>query len=104
MAVGEPNTQIPSGSVIITPEDMWHAIERIEETGRRTEGAVTRLELIVNPSLKDLRGDLDGLGERLRTLEEVSWSSRWVPAIVMSLLASVAGGVVLFIITRGLAA
>lgn len=105
--------QIPSGSVIITPEDMWRAIEEIRDTGRRTESAVTELKLVVNPALNDLRSDVDENARierehhekhdaQIRALEEQSWSSRWVPAIVTSVLASVAAGVVLFVVTRGI--
>ncbi len=105
--------EIPSGSVIITPDDMWKAIETIKDTGARTEQAVSRLELIVNPALNDIRNDLQVLddreaahhnahGIRITDLERQSWSSRWVPALITSLLCSVAGGIVLYIVTRGL--
>jgi hypothetical protein len=61
---------------------------------------VIRLELVVNPSLKDLRTDVDAHADRIRALEEASWSSRWVPAIVMSLLASTIAGTVVYVITH----
>ena len=105
--------EIPSGSVIITPEHMWKAIETIKETGARTEQAVSRLELTLNPALTDIRGDLQTLDDResahhehhnklIQDLQQASWSTRWVPALVTSLLCSVAGGIVLYIVTRGL--
>ncbi len=111
MTAAPDPSQIPSGSVIITPEDMWRAIERIEDTGRRTESSVNELKLVVNPALHDLREDVDEnariarvadekLADRIRVLEEASWSSRWVPAIVMSLLASTVAGVVVYVITH----
>ena len=103
--------EIPSGSVIITPDDMWKAIETIRDTGARTEQAVSRLELIVNPALNDIRGDVQTLddreaahhnahGIRITDLERQSWSSRWVPALITSLLSSVAGGIALYVIIR----
>lgn len=112
-------TQIPSGSVIITPEDMWRAIEEIRDTGRRTENSVNELKISVNPALNDLREDLDTnarierehhektnsridavIKDRIRPLEEASWSSRWVPAIVMSVLVGAIVAVVGFVLSN----
>lgn len=105
--------EIPSGSVIITPDDMWKAIETIKETGARTEQAVSRLELTLSPALNDIRGDLQTLDDReaahhnahgvlIAKLQEQSWSSRWVPALVTSVLCSVIAGIVLYVITHTL--
>ena len=105
--------EIPSGSVIITPDDMWKAIETIKDTGARTEQAVSRLELTLNPALNDIRGDLQILddreaahhkshGDRITDLERQSWSTRWVPAVVMGLLGGGGGVVLSIIITRSI--
>ena len=103
--------EIPSGSVIITPDDMWKAIETIKDTGARTEQAVSRLELTLNPALTDIRGDLQTLddreaahhnahGARITDLERQSWSSKWVPAIFMAVICSAIAGVIVYAITR----
>lgn len=94
--------EIPSGSVIITPDDMWRAIETIRDTGQRTNEAVTELKLLVNPMLNDLRADVLKNGDRIAALEQQSWSSRWVPALVMSLLCTLGGGITLYIVTHAL--
>ena len=75
---------IPPGSVIVTPEDMWAAIGEIRETGHRTETAINELRLSVNPTISDLRQDLDmhekaerehqlETGRRLTVLETARW-------------------------------
>lgn len=92
--------EIPSGSVIITPDDMWRTIQETAESSRRTEAAVNELKLLVNPALGDLHKDVEKLETRVSELEKQSWSSRWVPALVMSLLVAVAGGVAMFVITN----
>lgn len=91
---------IPPGSVIVTPEDMWAAIGEIRETGHRTENTLNELRLTLNPAMNDLRQDLDSIDKRLTAVEQASWSSRWVPAIVMSLIVTVLGGVTVYIITH----
>lgn len=102
---------IPPGSVIVTPEDMWTAIGEIRDTGHRTETAINELRLTVNPALTDLRQDVDTNARierehhdkhdvRLTELEQQSWSSRWVPAIVMSLIVTAIGGVVVYVLTH----
>lgn len=107
--------EIPSGSVIVTPDDMWKAIQETREIARDTQQAVAAIRLIVDPALNDIREDIRTLDDReaahhehhgklIQDLQQASWSSRWVPALVTSLLCSVAAGVVLYIITRGLAA
>lgn len=101
VAAGETRS-LPPGSVIITPEDMWRAIEEIRDTGRRTESAVTELKLVVNPALNNLRADVDEHDKRLNALEQQAWSSRWVPAIVTAILTTVIGGVALYLVTNGL--
>ena len=106
-------SEIPSGSVIITPDDMWKAIQAIRDTGVRTEQAVSRLELTLSPALNNIRDDLQILdireaahhehhGKLIQELQQASWSARWVPALITSLLCSVAGGIALYVITRGL--
>jgi len=97
--------------VIVTPEDMWTAIGEIRDTGHRTETAINELRLTVNPALTDLRQDVDNNArierehhdkhdDRIASLEQASWSSRWVPAIVMSLIVAVLGGVAIYVITH----
>lgn len=103
--------EIPPGSVIVTPDDMWRAIETIRDTGQRTNEAVTELKLLVNPALGEIRGDIADLSQRERDhftnlnsrvveLEKQSWSSRWVPAIVMAVLCSTIAGVLVYIVTH----
>lgn len=103
--------EIPSGSVIITPDDMWKTIGDIRDTGLRTERAVAELALSVNPALATIRQDVDANArsekehheshdQRIRSLEEQSWSSRWVPAIVMAVLCSVIAGVIVYALTH----
>ncbi len=103
--------EIPSGSVIITPDDMWRAIETIRDTGQRTNEAVTELKLLVNPALGEIRADITDLSQRERDhfnnlngrmvdLEKQSWSSRWVPAIVMAVLCSAIAGVLVYAVTH----
>ena len=106
-------TDIPSGSVIITPDDMWKAIETIKDTGIRTEQAVSRLELTLSPALNNIRDDVRTLddreathhehhGKQIQELQQASWSSRWVPALIASLLFSVGASVLFYVIQRTL--
>jgi hypothetical protein len=101
----------PPGSVIITPEDMWRAIQENRDTSSRIEQGVTELRLLVNPALNEMRDDISALDareaahyekidKRFRPIEEQSWSARWVPALIASVLATAVGGVVLFLITQ----
>lgn len=105
--------EIPSGSVIITPDDMWKTIQETAESSRRTEAAVNELKVLVNPALGDLRRDLEKLDDReqehydrhagsILELQQQSWSSRWVPAIITSLLVAVIAGVAMLVITKAL--
>ena len=106
-------SEIPSGSVIITPDDMWKAIQETRDIARGTQIAVAEIKLIVDPALNDIRGNVQDLddreaahhnahGIRITELERQSWSARWVPALITSLLCSVAGGIAIYVITRGL--
>jgi F0F1-type ATP synthase assembly protein I len=90
---------------------MWTAISEIRETGHRTETAINELRLTVNPALNDLRQDVDANARierehhdkhdaRLTALEQASWSSRWVPAIVSSVLVGAIVGVLVYVITH----
>lgn len=103
--------EIPSGSVIITPDDMWRTIQDTAESSRRTEAAVNELKLLVNPALHEVRSDVATLDTReqnnhekhegrIRALEEQSWASRWVPALVTAVLCSVIAGVIVFVIVN----
>ena len=105
--------EIPSGSVIITPDDMWKTIQETRDIARETQVAVAAIKLIVDPALNDIRDDMRTLEDReaahhehhgklIQELQQASWSSRWVPALITSLLSSVAGGVTLYVIIRGL--
>ncbi|GAA3729991.1 hypothetical protein GCM10022239_03260 [Leifsonia bigeumensis] len=107
--------EIPSGSVIITPDDMWKTVQETRDIARDTQQEVSKIRLLIDPELKNIREDVRTLddreaahhnahGLRITDLEKASWSSRWIPALITSLLCSVAAGVVLYIITRGLAA
>ena len=98
--VASSQPSIPPGSVIVTPEDMWTAIGEIRDTGHRTENAINELRLTVNPVVSELRQDVDKHDKRITALEEQSWASRWVPAIVMSLIVTVIGGVAIYVITH----
>lgn len=100
-------TEIPAGSVIVTPDDMWKAIEDTRDAGRRTEIAVNELKNLVSPALADIRGDItkvdarvDKTDDRVTELEHQSWATRWVPALATSTVCTVAGGVILYVITR----
>ena len=106
-------SEIPSGSVIITPDDMWKAIQETRDIARGTQVAVAEIKLIVDPALNDIRDDMRILNDReaahhehhgklIQELQQASWSARWVPALITSLLCSVAGGIALYVITRGL--
>lgn len=102
---------IPPGSVIVTPEDMWTAIGEIRDTGHRTENVINELRITMNPALADLRQDIDTNARierehhekhdiRITALEQASWSSRWVPAIVMGIIVTAVGGIVVYIVTH----
>lgn len=103
--------EIPSGSVIITPDDMWKTIQETRDIAASTATAVNELKLIVNPTLSDIRADLQTLddrenahhnahGVRLTDLERGVWSSRWVPAIFMAVICSSLAGVIVYAVTR----
>lgn len=100
-------TEIPAGSVIVTPDDMWKAIEETRDAGRRTENAVNELKALVSPALADIREDItkvdariDKTDARVTELEHQSWATRWVPALATSVVCTVVGGVALFLLTR----
>lgn len=96
-------TEIPSGSVIVTPDDMWRVMQE-------TRDDVRDLKALLDPSLADIRQDIRDLDEReqkhhdqhegkIRALEQASWSSRWVPALISSVLVSVVAGTAVYVIT-----
>lgn len=103
-------SEIPSGSVIITPDDMWRTIQETRDIAAGTRKSVDELKVLVNPALNDLRDDIHVLDTReqkhhedhdakILALQQQSWSSRWVPALVMSLLCTIGGGITLYILT-----
>jgi isochorismate hydrolase len=70
-------SEIPAGSVVITPQDMWDAIARIETK-------VTDVQTTLAPAVKDIRDDHDDLRavvedlkkdheDRIRALERANW-------------------------------
>ena len=106
-------TDIPSGSVIITPDDMWKAIQETRDIARGTQVAVAEIKLIVDPALNNIRDDVRTLddreaahhehhGKQIQELQQASWSSRWVPALIASLLFSVGASVLFYVIQRTL--
>jgi hypothetical protein len=92
--------EIPPGSVIVTPQDMWQAIGEIRDSSHRTEGTINELKNMVNPALGDLKADYAKLEVRVVDLERSSWSSKWVPAIVMAVLCSTIAGILVYIVTH----
>lgn len=100
--------EIPPGSVIVTPDDMWKAIEETRDAGRRTENAVNELKQLVSPALADVREDItktdarvDKLDARVVELEHQSWATKWVPALATSVVCTVVGGVALYFVSHG---
>lgn len=115
-------SEIPAGSVIVTPEDMWGAIGEIRDTGHRTEAQITELRLGMMPAISDLRQDVDDNArierehhektgarvdlledkhdKRITALEQQSWSSRWIPVLVTSIITAAIAGLIIYFVTH----
>lgn len=81
-----PGSEIPPGSVVITPQDMWDAIGRIEKT---TED----IRATIAPQVGDLRSDHDDLKRelsavqkdhetRIRAVEKANWKQAGIYAAI----------------------
>lgn len=92
--------EIPPGSVYITPKQMWEEIVAVR-------ASVDKLTTLVDPSLRNLRGDIsdlqkqhDGLAVKVEALEKQAWSSKWVPALVTAVVAAVLTGSIITLISN----
>lgn len=79
---GFPSAQIPAGSVVITPVQMY-------EEMRKTHEAVERIELKLDPVVERI-GDHEN---RIRVLEKFQWKATGI-AVSVATLAGVASGYV----------
>lgn len=100
-----PDNNIPPGSVIVTPEQMWVVMQE-------TRDSVRKLETLLNPSLAEIHQDHRELDERenihheaheraIRDLQQATWSSRWVTALVTATGTAAVGGLVLWVLGSG---
>jgi hypothetical protein len=90
-------SEIPAGSVVITPQNMWESINRIETV-------VNEIKITLAPAVKDLRDDHDVLAgvveanrkaaaedlatvkndheQRLRDVEKANWKQAGIYAAI----------------------
>lgn len=96
--------QIPSGSVIVTPDNMWQVIQE-------TRDGVNELKTLMNPALKDIRDDVKSLDDReqkhheehasaISDLQKQSWSSKWVGPLISGTLVAAIGGIAVWVLTH----
>lgn len=77
--------QIPDGSVIITPTQMYSEIQS-------ANAKIDHLTAIIDPAMQDMRHDVADHETRIRTLEMWRWKAAGVGAAVGAVVA-VLGGV-----------
>lgn len=82
------SAQIPDGSVIVTPTQMYSEIQA-------ANSKIDHLTAILDPAVQDMRHDIADHESRIRTLEQWRWKAAGVAATVLAL-----GGVVEVLLSR----
>ena len=80
------SAQIPDGSVVVTPTDMYREIRDMHDELRALNSSI-------NPALQEIRGDVEDHETRIRTLEKFSWKQIGASSV----LATVVSGAVAYL-------
>lgn len=67
--------QIPDGSVVVTPTDMYREIRDMHDELRALNSSI-------NPALQELRADVSDHESRIRTLERRVWQAAGAVGVV----------------------
>lgn len=104
--------EIPAGSKILTPDDMWDVVQETRDLAKKTQATVEELKNLVHPALADVRADVQALDAReqkhhdeheraIHKLQESMWSSKWVPSLVTAIITAIVVGASLYFLSHG---
>lgn len=77
-----PGSEIPPGSVVITPQDMWDAIGRIEKTTEDIRATIAPQVGDLRSDHDDLKKDVDDHETRIRAVEKANWKQAGIYAAI----------------------
>lgn len=91
-------TEVPPGSVVVTPEDMWDAINEIRDGVRKFGPSYDQLKTRIDEVDKNEKDHYKEVSKDILDLKKRSWSNQWINVAAGAGLTGVVGGIALWLV------